>query len=413
MAFPARLLAAAAALLLAGGAQAVKPRTAPLAPARAGANGFGELLIGGKRIPRLAARPLPMSPQGQTIVNQFFAASLALPPGLGLTNYREKGQALRAATEPTPVSGKPFGKLAVFMPGLGGFGPSAAFVYRLARYADKVVVTYQGTTQASRNTLRIAAHIDGVPVPKSLVGKILMMGEPANRAILSPDQASDLLITYYELMRQKQALLGFDPLTSKSTLFGHSEGSFINVITRERLEQAGFPDTIGKVVIMAGGLGATQMNKWAPMLAMQAYQKVVEKLGQPSNLAGVVHSYERIIGSFAGKERLVDLGVAGVIGPPIRLQGLHIEGMNDIRPGMRFAAVGEATFDALSKPWKAWSGELLKMLATKGNNEDDGIVKVAWARFGKKFLLLKKPHDHANMIEDPSAVDEMAQALAN
>jgi pimeloyl-ACP methyl ester carboxylesterase len=212
-------------------------------------------------------------------------------------------------------------------------------------------------------------------------------------------------------MRQKQSLLGFDPLTAKATLFGHSEGSFITFMARERLQKAGLPDAIGKLVVMAGGLGARHDAQWAPFLVMRGYEQAVDKLGHPSNLAEVTRSYDKIVGSFFGKEKLVDLGVAGRIGPPVRLTGLKIENLNDIRPGMRFAAVGEAGFELLSKPWKAWSTDLLKLVSRKSTDDTDGLVKYEWAKFGSKSLLLQRPHDHANMIEDPSVVDEIAGAL--
>src|SRR5262249_12781601 len=122
-------------------------------------------------------------------------------------------------------------------------------------------------------------------------------------------------------------------------------------------------------------------------------------------------SYEKIVGSFGGKESLVDLGVAGKIGPPVRLAGLKIEGLNDIRPGMRFAAVGEAGFDMLSKPWKAWSSDLLKLVSRRSTADTAGPLKLEWAKCGSHFLQLQKPHDHANMIEDPAVVDEIAGAI--
>jgi hypothetical protein len=410
------IAALAAAALCASSAHAVKPRTEPLASNRAGANGAGEILIGGKRISRLKPRPVPMTPAQQKAMNEFYAASLALPPGLGLTNWRSADWARKAIDQAPATSSKPFGKMAVFMPGLGGWGPGAAFVFRMAKYTDRVVLAYQGTSKAAANGLRVAQKVAGVPVPEELKGRILMMGDGDNRAIVTPAQGADLMIEYFSLMVRKKDLLGFDPLTSKSTVFGHSEGSFIVALTREKLEKEGFPDAIGKTVIMAGGLGATKDIKWSALPPLQAYRAVVRKLGSPSNLAGVVDEYEAIVGSFGpAKVHLSDLAVVAHIGPPIKvsvgLKGLKVENMNDIRPGMRFLAIGQAAFETFSKPWTNWSDDVIKLLGKHEWDDTDGCVKKDWAAYGKKVLTISKPHDHAGMIEDPAVVDEIAKAL--
>ena len=408
-----RMLPFAASLALCGAlaANAVQPRTAALVAGRGGETGAGELLIGGKRIARLTPRPYKLSAGEQVTLNKFFAASLAMPPLPGFTNWRSAEWAGKAVS--TPSDGpRSFGKLSIFMPGLGGWGPSAAFVFRMAKYSDRVVLAYQGTSQASLNTVRVATQIDGVPVPKELRGRILTLGDGANRAILSPEQASDLLIEYFALLQRNQQILGFDPLTAGATVFGHSEGSFITVMTRERLQKAGFPQAIGKLVVMAGGLGAPRDAKWIVWPAFKAYRTAVEKLGRPSNLAKVVDEYEKTIGLFGGgRENLVDLGVAAVIGPAVKRSGLSFQNVNNIRPGMRMAAMGNATFETLSKPWTFWKDDLLAGLAGRPYESSDGMVNLTWAKYGKKFLQLSVPHDHAGMIEDPFVVDEMARSL--
>jgi hypothetical protein len=143
---------------------------------------------------------------------------------------------------------------------------------------------------------------------------------------------------------------------------------------------------------------------------------VVRKLGSPSNLAGVVDEYEALVGTYGPeKVRLVDLAVVGQIGPPVKvsvgLHGLKIENLNDIRPGMRFLALGQAAFETFSKPWTNWSDDVIKLLGKKDWDNSDGCVNKSWASYGKKVLNLSKPHDHAGMIEDPAVVDEIAKAL--
>jgi hypothetical protein len=385
------------------------------APGRGGLFGVGEILIGGKRIARMARRPQQLTAAQQAAFNTFYTASLALPPLPGFTNWRSAAVANEAATSSTPVSGTPLGKMVVFMPGLGNWGPSAATVFRLARYAQRVVMAYQATANPKLNSLRVATQIDGVPVPESLRGRVLAIGDGSNRALVTPQQGSDLMLEYLSLMQRNQSLLGFDPITSNATFIGHSEGSFIMMITRERLELAGFKQTVGRFITFAGGLGPYTGGPYVPFTLLSVYKWLSEKLGKPSDLVDYMNFLEKHVLKSHNQNcaRKVDLAVAAQIGPPLKVKLVppEIENLNNIRPGMRLAALSQGFSDAFSNPSFKWSLEALRDLGKASYLKSDGLVPLEVASCGKKVLVLSKPHDHGGMAEDPAVVDEVVAAL--
>jgi len=335
---------------------------------------------------------------------------------MSLTNFRSKEFAGEALTATPVTTTNPLGKLAVFFPGFGNWGPSAAWVFRLARYAERVVIAYEGTTKEDLNTLIAASAIDGIDVPQDLTGKIFTIGDGANRAMVSPDQGADLLIKYYGIMKDHQDmfnLAGFDVMTSQSTLIGHSEGTFAIILARERLVAAGLDQMIGKTVTLGGGFGdVAKVPNGEGLTTLYTWINDLYTFSGSSDpdVAAYLTFVQNIIdGKWKGSDHVqnVDLGVASLIGPPIEVHFLppSLGNQNNIRPQFRLSAAGLRFMDFVESPLKSlWT--YLRSSSSNVERQTDGIMPLALALAGKATYQIHAPHDHAGQVEDYNTLDE-------
>jgi len=373
--------------------------------------------IGDKQIPLVAPEPAVLSKKTQDLINAFIAGCLKIPPLMSLKDFRSKEFAEEAVAAAPVTTSKPLGKIAVFFPGFGNWGPSAAWVFRLAQYAERVVIAYEGTSKPDLNTLIVATNIDGIEVPEDLAGKIFTMGDGQNRAMISPDQGADLMIKYYSIMKEKQELFNlgdnFDLIEGETTLIGHSEGPFCIVLARERLIAAGLDKIIGKIVTLGGGFGdITQVPNSAGLATLYTWLDELDKFsgsGDPDVAAYLTFVQNIIDGKWKGSDHVqnIDLGIASIIGPPVEFHILppSISGQNNIRPQFRLSAAGLKFIDFIETPLKSLL-DFVKSGAGSADTETDGIMPKELALAGKATYLIKIPHDHAGQIEDYETLDE-------
>lgn len=379
----------------------------------------GAIALAGKSVPRLAAAPTPPAKAKQAAVN-FFFDSVLTPLGkttttadaLGLfvktTNWRTTAYAKTAVATPLVPGGekKPFGKLTLMRPGLGNIGFSPASVFRAAQYSDKLVVAYTGRGTGAQRTLRPATEIEGVPVPPSLKGKIFVIGDPDHN-LINYLQSSDVLLEQMEAMRQSGAQYGIDPLRSKATLIGHSQGGLDGALTRKRLEEAGFKDAIGRLVAVGSPFRGSNC---ADQLLGLASGTLAASLDGDDGMRAIKQLDPEPTKKWFGKaeERLVDLSYSGRIsGSPelharLGIPPVELEDPNNIRPMLRLAAHGAS----LSDVTKSFSA--LARYLTQDPKPGDGLVPLASATYGKERIPLKMPYDHIGMIEDFHVIDQIA-----
>jgi hypothetical protein len=316
----------------------------------------------------------------------------------------------------TPLAKDPAGQpakigdLTIMRPGLGNIGFSAAQVFRTAQYSGKVVVAYTGRGEGSERTLRPAKEIEGVPVPKELQGKVFVIGEPEHN-LISYQQSSDVFLEQLEAMHQAKAKLGVDPLEGHATVIGHSQGGLDAVLTRKRLEAAGYPNAIGRLVTVG-----------SPFKGSDCADNLLGLVG-----AGLSATMDRDDGFAAirqldpdetrkwfkrSDEKYVDLAYRGQISgtPEIRarvgIPPFEIEDPNNLRLSMRLVSLG----GRLSEATGSLSG-LLGLLKAPLRGSD-GLVPTSSAKFGVKQRELKMPYDHIGMIEDFHVIDQIAGDVA-
>jgi len=383
-----------------------------------------EVVIGDKHVPTLAPEPVVLDPATQHLANQFVADCLAYPPTiLGFTNYRTEAFALEAVEAPLPgeIRANPLGKIAVFLPGFGSWPPSAAWVFRLAKYAERVVIAYEGTTKPELNTLIKAEKINGIDVPPTLIGKIFTIGDGENRAMISPDQGADLLIRYYSIMKTHQDLFAFedpafDLVEAQTTLIGHSEGTFGVVLARERLIAAGLPNIVGKLVTFGGGFGEFTQNEFGGLRSLYTWLNELDKfIGTNPDIGAYLQFVQDIIdGKWKGSDHIqsIDLGVGSIIGPKagIHLIPPSIGADNNILPQFRLSAAGFKFIDFIEHPLTALE-EYVRREDLPAITRSDGIIPLPLALAGRQTLELRDPHDHAGQIEDWGVVDDFAARL--
>jgi hypothetical protein len=383
---------------------------------------LGAIEVGGKELPRLAVPQTPLDAAQVAVMRLAVKGVDAVPPGLGLTDMRTEDAAVAAVAAPkltTSTGGDtPLGKLAILKPGGSNFAPSAAFVFRTAQYAERTVIAYQNASDPAQNHLRAVDEVDGVPVPAALRGKIFAIGSP-DPAIIGIEQASDNFVDQFGEMEREKATLGVDPLAAGATVIGHSEGCADAALTRRRLEEAGFGGAIGKLVTLGSGLGydavpdskaelrplTTSFSLAAPLL------KALGKAPDLDALNDLDGTYRKYFPPGSGTDQLVDLSVAGVVGPPahivprLGIPPFRIDDPNNIKPGIRAYLMGAPLLGEPLSP-----AHILGAIEGT-SNDSDGLVPNNVSRAGKKFVLLDKPHDHAGLVEDPAVVDEIVKDL--
>ncbi|MGC4116307.1 MAG: hypothetical protein QM765_17380 [Myxococcales bacterium] len=383
------------------------------------ARSLGTLALGGRSIARLARAPTAPTRLSQQAVNFFFDSTLT-PLGksaqaadlLGLPvksiNWRTAAYARTAVAAPLVPGGAkdPFGKLTIMRPGLGNIGFSPASVFRAAQYSDKLVVAYTGLGSGAQRTLRPATEIEGVPVPPSLKGKIFVIGDPDHN-LINYLQSSDVLLEQLEAMRKAGPRYGIDPLHSKATFVGHSQGGLDGTLTRKRLEAAGYSDAIGRLVAVGSPFRGSNC---ADQLLGLASGALAASLDRDDGFRAIKQLDPEPTRKWFGKaeEQLVDLSYSGCISgtPELRtrlgIPPLELEDPNNIRPMLRLAAHGASLSD-VTKGASALIGFLMHE-----PRPGDGLVPLASATYGKERIPLKMPYDHIGMIEDFHVIDQIA-----
>jgi len=357
------------------------------------------IVIGGKTIARQGPAPTLYRPDKQRIADAVVAAALNLPPMatlLGCVDCRSSIQAGQANSAPLPSGGKTFGKYVIVVPGFGSWGPSAAWVTRLAKMSENVILANQYTGTPTLNTLAAVTSVAGVSLPSGLKN-VYSVGDPTHRAFLSNEQVSDLVLSYIAQMEGK---FGPGSMTSaKITLIGHSQGSFVVTQVKKRLIDAGLPDVIGTVITIGGGLGSVNaqlpgqsgtlllfnmMNGFnnaigAPNPDMDAYLKFTQDVAQ---------------GKFNSQpyRALVDLGVGSLLGPGSQPY---------VRPQFRISGASIGIVDFFKDG----------LFGKPHPESTDGIMPLSLVLAGKKTLQLSTPHDHGYQVEDWHVIDEMVAQL--
>lgn len=349
---------------------------------------LGTLEVGGRELPRLADRPLPPSPRQQELLDFFFRHSVeeAPPEVQSWIDYRSPEAAAAVLAQPalSSVSEPRLGKVTIFRSGIGNCVASPAQLFRIAQHTGTLIISYNNPHPATKARLRRPREIGGVGVPRSLRGKIVVIGSSA-KAMLTFEQASDTFLEQLEALRRARDVLGFDVLASRATVIGHSQAPLDIALSRRRLIDAGLPDAIGRLISLGGAfqgsamVGSSQGRQYvagAFFLGGEQAFRTVEALNP-----------ERARAFFGPEFRaLIDLGVAARIGEPFSL-----ESNRNIRPRFRLLA---------------------SILRGDGFGENnDGLVTEASATFGKRALVLPRPYDHTGLIGDPAIIDDVLRAL--
>jgi hypothetical protein len=384
----------------------------------------GQISIGGKTLARLAKAPTPPSKISQKLVDFFFDSSLSplgaafgLPDLVSLpvksTNWRSASYASTAMAAPLAVSTKtpPLGDLTIMRPGLGNIGFSPAQVFRTAQYSGKVVVAYTGLGTGAQRTLRPAKEIEGVPVPKSLQGKVFVIGNPEHN-LINYLQSSDVLLEQMQAIHEAKSVLGTDVLTSQATIIGHSQGGLDAALTRKRLDEAGLGSAIGRLVAVGSPFKGSNCSDRLLGLVGGTFAAALDS---DDGFQAVRQLEPEATKKWFGKaeEKLVDLSYSGAISgtpeikPRLGIPPFEIDDPNNIRPILRLAADAARLSDAT-----AGLDSVLGYL-THEPEGSDGLVPVESASYGKKQVALKMPYDHIGLIEDYHVIDRIAADAAH
>lgn len=414
---------------LPGKAEIVKeaPAPAPTAPAPVEARAVDvaparpvRISIGDRSVQRLGPTPRDVRDLAAKLLNYLYEAGVAAPLGaatFAIDTHRSPAAATRALTT-APVEDRrgrvpSFGPLAVVRPGLGNQAPSAAFVFRVGRYVERVVVAYANGLDARFNHLRPAMTIAGVPVPPELRGRLLEIGKP-DRLLVSLEQASDLFVDQFAAMKGSPLLGDVDPTASGAWVVAHSTGGLDATLTRRRLAEAGFPGAIARIVAIAAPFkGSTALSEsMVAFITALAGMKMNSDEGRKAVRSFDPRNVQRRVPREVAP--LVDVSLAVKIGPPCKFRQpkkgwLEAVANHGIRPMLRFVALdGPVKTIGDLKPERvlAWlRATSAAPLAT------DGLVAVETTRFGRRSVLLPRPCDHAGAFEDPAIVDRAVKAL--
>jgi len=204
-------------------------------------------------------------------------------------------------------------------------------------------------------------------------------------------------------MSAGQSQLGFDPLTSQSTLIGHSEGSFAVTFARDRLNTAGLGAAIGKVVTLGGALGPIPPGLQG-LKAFYTFGKLVaSKLPNNPDVNSYLNFIQGLSNGTISLSKyipMVDLGVGGVMGKGGLLSSKYV------RPTLRLLAKGEDFITFLANPWK-----FITFQTTGDEATTDGFIPIELSKVGVKSMQLAGNIDHGFLIENWNTVDEWVAAL--
>jgi hypothetical protein len=302
-----------------------------------------------------------------------------------IRDFRSAAEAQAVLKQPlaTPPGQKPFGPAVVYRPGFANTTPSAAYLFRMAQYTDKVLVAYANAKHGQDLAPRQVDEIFGVPVPPELRGKIWVSGDPEHRMLPWKDDAH-LLEKQLEALDESAFLGGADLENANLTLVGFSAGGAGAVEARRALEAQGRGGVIGKLVNVATPMRGTPLSDES-FFGLVA--RGLQITGGKSPKAMLAMDPEAMARAFpASDARLVDLAVTSAL----------TGDRSNARPLMK----GVATAFKLN-PFNKFRG-----------GTSDGWVPTRSMEYGRTQMHLGRPYDHAGINEDPRVVDDIARRLA-
>ena len=224
-----------------------------------GAVGSKSIKAFGKDIPRIAA---PIDDVGAlqdglaNVLHDLFS-------NRGVLHDRDfdasRNEAAVGAAMAMPlVEGAPVGRLTVFRPGLGNTAAGPAQIAYLARHTERLIIAHANPGRGDTARLRPATHVDGVPIPAELQGKIFEIGAP-DAIMISWEQSSDLMVEQLDRITRSPLMKDLDPRTVGLSLIGHSQGGVDIARTRERLEAADI-HVVDKVGTLGSPFGGSTVS---------------------------------------------------------------------------------------------------------------------------------------------------------
>jgi hypothetical protein len=139
----------------------------------------------------------------------------------------------------------------LFRPGLGNIAPSAASLFRMAQYCDKLVLAYECTDGTDASKLRPLTEYKGVPVPPELRGKLFAVGS-ADHRLQDGKRGAGVLIDQLNQLAIDGAKYGLQ--SDHLNVVAHSQGNIETVLARATLAAHGFPDVIAQHNALAPAL---------------------------------------------------------------------------------------------------------------------------------------------------------------
>jgi len=302
-----------------------------------------------------------------------------------IDDHRSAAAAKAAMSQPlaTPPGAKPFGSAVVYRPGFANTTPSAAYLFRMAQYTDKVLVAYANAKPGQDLKPVAVDEIFGVKVPPELKGKIFVSGDPEHRMIPWKDDAA-LLERQLDALDGSAFLNGGDVDGANLTMVAFSAGGAGAVEARRHLESEGRGQVIGKLVNIATPMRGTPLSDES---FFGFVAKGLQITGGKAPAAMLAQDPEAMKRSFPDTDRKhVDLAVTSAL-----------EGdTGNARPLMK----GVAKAFKLNPFNKFRAGP------------SDGWVPTASMDFGKATMRMARAYDHAGINEDPRVVDDIARRLA-
>jgi hypothetical protein len=263
--------------------------------------------------------------------------------------------------------------LTVFRLGLGNMAPSAATLFRQARYAEKLVLSYN-RVRKTEDGLRPLERYHGQPVPSSLRGKLFAIGSE-DFAFQSTRAGAGELIAHLEAIRTQGEKFGLD--LNDVTALGHSAGNNDWVVARLALAANGFPRVIKRHIAVGAPLHGAAIAKAHPLGDAAVY----------------------LAGGGTALRALRDLSPAAT---------------RALIPDFMRETVDEEFMGVRTKqPTAEYHSWLMRLSALlyDHDRESDGLVD-ADKRFVKdraRFFIGDKGYDHQAEIVAPSAVEEWMQ----
>jgi hypothetical protein len=325
------------------------------------------------------------------LLGGLFANRGPLGDGKNIDDHRSTEAVRDAIADPPAAGPNALGPLTIYRPGLGNTAPGPAQIARLAQYTGKLIIAYANPGRGEETQLRPVHEVDGVLLPRELQGKVFAIGSPQN-LMISFEQSSDVFLSQLDTMSKSPLLGGIDLKTSNATVVAHSQGGLDAVLTRKRLNDAGFDECFGKLGTMATpykGSPVSDQSMFGIFAGMGERLFDLQAMGAVKKL-----DPEYVWSKVKDLNDLVDVSLVGHTdaGP---------EGRKDLRT---FFKVSENTIEAVKSFASLFKGGDVR--------ENDGLVTIASQLFGKIQHRLTKAYDHAGIAEDPKVIDQMAALLA-